>query len=151
MPTTQSEDPNEQVRHPRHYNQHPSGIECIEIIEHLPCNLANAVKYIWRCGLKQSTDPLRDLRSAQWYILRERGRIKRFDRTHTAYAQTPRADAVWCGLAQQIVQDALKRGDQDNLLAACLDALLRDDLAVMLERLEREIRSDLMVKGCTAL
>lgn len=135
MATTQSEDLNEQVAHPRHYNQHPSGIECIEITEHLPCCLANAVKYIWRCGLKKSSGPLRDLRSAEWYVRREVDRIKRFG---LKYVPKPCTDPVWRRLAVRIVHDA--QGDlQGDLLAACLDALLRDDLSGMLERLEREI------------
>jgi hypothetical protein len=32
-------------------------------------NLGNAVKYIWRCDLKQ--DCVEDLRKARWYIERE--------------------------------------------------------------------------------
>ena len=108
MATTQSKDPNEKVDHPRHYNQHPSGIECIEIIEHLPCNLGNAVKYIWRCGLKKSTDdPLRDLRSAQWYVRRELDRIKRFP--HMAETRDPGVEAAWGSLAQRIIEDAKRR------------------------------------------
>jgi len=35
-----------QVNHPAHYNSHPSGIECIEIIRPMHCDLANAVKYL---------------------------------------------------------------------------------------------------------
>ncbi len=132
MPTTQSANPNERVNHPRHYNAHSSGIECIELIEHLPCNLANAVKYIWRCGLKQSSDPLRDLRSAEWYVRREVDRINRFG---LKYVPKPCTEPVWRRLATRIVHDA----QGDDLLAECLDALLQDDLARMLKRLEREI------------
>ena len=132
MATTQSDNPNEQVEHPRHYNQHPSGIEAIEIIEHLPCNLGNAIKYIWRCGLKASSDPLRDLRSAEWYVRREIDRIKRFGRRRDTLTS---ADVAWSALAQRIVDGA----GEGDLLAECLDALLRDDLSRMLERLEREI------------
>jgi hypothetical protein len=32
-------------------------------------NLGNALKYIWRCDLKQ--DAIEDLRKARWYIDRE--------------------------------------------------------------------------------
>jgi len=89
MATTQSKDPNEQVDHPRHYNQHPSGIECIEVIEHLPANLSHAFKYIWRCGLKTANDPLRELRSAEWYVRREIKRAARFGRG--GHGKPPRA------------------------------------------------------------
>jgi len=60
------------VNHPRHYTSHPSGIECIDVIEHLPYNIGAAIKYLWRCGLKN--DGMEDLRKAQWYIQREIGR-----------------------------------------------------------------------------
>lgn len=64
------------VNHPAHYNAHPSGIECITITEHMNFNLGNAVKYIWRAGLK-SEDALSDLAKAGWYIEREMARLKK--------------------------------------------------------------------------
>jgi len=57
------------VNHPKHYTEHPSGIECIQITEHMGFNLGNALKYIWRCDLKK--DAIEDLRKARWYIDRE--------------------------------------------------------------------------------
>jgi hypothetical protein len=57
------------VNHPKHYTEHPSGIECIQITEHMGFNLGNALKYIWRCDLKK--DAVEDLRKARWYIDRE--------------------------------------------------------------------------------
>jgi hypothetical protein len=57
------------VNHPKHYTEHPSGIECIQITEHMGFNLGNALKYIWRCDLK--LDAVEDLRKARWYIDRE--------------------------------------------------------------------------------
>lgn len=56
---------------PKHYKDHPSGVECITIIEHFGFNLGSAVKYIWRCGLKKSADPVEDLKKALWYLNRE--------------------------------------------------------------------------------
>ena len=38
--------------------------------------LANAVKYIWRAGLK-SESPLEDLKKARWYIDREIARLEK--------------------------------------------------------------------------
>jgi hypothetical protein len=61
--------PSEMVNHPSHYNKHPSGIECIHVIEHMSFNLGNALKYIWRCDLKK--DAIEDLKKARWYIDRE--------------------------------------------------------------------------------
>jgi hypothetical protein len=57
------------VNHPKHYTAHPSGIECIQITEHMGFSLGNAVKYIWRADLKH--DAVEDLRKAVWYIERE--------------------------------------------------------------------------------
>lgn len=57
------------VNHPPHYNGHPSGIECIDVVEHMGFNLGNAVKYVWRADLKN--DAIEDLRKAAWYIQRE--------------------------------------------------------------------------------
>lgn len=57
------------VNAPRHYRSHPTGVECIEIIEHFPYNVGNAIKYLWRAGLK--SDAIEDLRKAAWYSLRE--------------------------------------------------------------------------------
>ena len=57
------------VNHPPHYNDHPSGIECIQITEHMGFCLGNAVKYLWRADLKG--DAVTDLRKAIWYIERE--------------------------------------------------------------------------------
>ena len=57
------------VNHPKHYTSHPSGIECIQVTEHMGFNLGNAVKYIWRADLKN--DAIEDLKKAAWYIDRE--------------------------------------------------------------------------------
>lgn len=60
---------NDTVNHPTHYTSHPSGIECIQVTEHMGFNLGNAVKYIWRADLK--ADAVEDLQKARWYIDRE--------------------------------------------------------------------------------
>ena len=57
------------VNHPKHYNNHGSGIECIDVVEHMGFNLGNAIKYIWRAELKG--DAIEDLKKAAWYIDRE--------------------------------------------------------------------------------
>lgn len=56
------------VNHPKHYNSHPSGVECIEITRHMSFNLGNAMKYLWRNGLKDGTPDIEDLEKAIWYI-----------------------------------------------------------------------------------
>ena len=57
------------VNHPRHYTSHPSGVECIQIIEHMGFCLGNAVKYIWRADEKGNA--IEDLKKAAFYIARE--------------------------------------------------------------------------------
>jgi hypothetical protein len=57
------------VNHPKHYTSHPSGVECITVVEHMGFNLGNAIKYIWRADEKGNT--IEDLRKAVWYVQRE--------------------------------------------------------------------------------
>lgn len=59
---------NDNVNHPKHYTEHPSGVECIQITEHYNFCLGNAIKYLWRADLKNGTE---DLKKAVWYIQRE--------------------------------------------------------------------------------
>jgi len=59
----------DQINNSSHYTKHKSGIECIQITEHMSFNLGNAVKYIWRADLKGES--IQDLRKAAWYINRE--------------------------------------------------------------------------------
>jgi hypothetical protein len=63
------------VNHPKHYNDHPSGVECITVVEHLTFNVGNAMKYLWRAGLKDAV--LQDLKKARWYVDREIQRLEK--------------------------------------------------------------------------
>lgn len=63
------------INHPKHYNAHPSGIECIVIARHHNFNIGNVLKYCWRAGLKLGpTDAsayatgIEDLKKARWYL-----------------------------------------------------------------------------------
>ena len=38
------------VNHPKHYTNSQSGVECIEVTEHLNFCIGNAIKYLWRSG-----------------------------------------------------------------------------------------------------
>lgn len=66
------------INHPAHYNRHPSGVECITIIEHMGFNVGNAVKYLWRAGLK-GNGAVEDLEKAAWYVNREIERVSARD------------------------------------------------------------------------
>lgn len=68
------------VNSPAHYNSSPSGVECITVVEHMTFNAGNAVKYLWRAGLKGAPDAARsarleDLKKAAWYVNREIERL----------------------------------------------------------------------------
>lgn len=69
------------VNHPKHYTSDPSGIECIDITRHRNFNVGNAIKYLWRAGLKIDTDKssinkqIEDLEKAVWYIVDEIHRL----------------------------------------------------------------------------
>lgn len=62
------------VNHPSHYTSDPSGVECIEITKHRDFCVGNAIKYLWRAGLKHdhnesaTTKEIEDLQKAVWYI-----------------------------------------------------------------------------------
>lgn len=62
------------VNRPAHYTGHPSGVECIQITEHMNFCRGNAVKYIWRAGEKGNE--VQDLEKAIWYLQREIKRIR---------------------------------------------------------------------------
>ena len=59
------------VNHPPHYKSHPSGIECVQVTEHMNFCLGNATKYIWRADEKHGDGGIEDLKKASWYINRE--------------------------------------------------------------------------------
>ena len=63
------------VNQPPHYTDHPSGVECIAITEHMNFCLGNAIKYIWRAG--SNGEALEDLKKARWYVEREIARLER--------------------------------------------------------------------------
>lgn len=63
------------VHRPKHYNSHPSGIECIEVTRHMNFNRGNAIKYLWRAGEKGNE--VEDLKKARWYIDDEICRLER--------------------------------------------------------------------------
>lgn len=64
----------DKVNHPEHYTQHPSGIDCITITRHYCFDIGNAIKYLWRAGLKKEKGmddkekEIEDLKKAIWYI-----------------------------------------------------------------------------------
>ena len=69
------------VEHPKHYNSHPSGVECIEIARHHNFNIGNVFKYLWRIGLKgekaaTKEQRLEEIDKAIFYLQDERARVE---------------------------------------------------------------------------
>lgn len=68
----QYEDSN-RVNHPSYYKD-PSGVECITVARYRDFNIGNALKYLWRAGLKKEDGlsdkdkTIEDLKKAIWYI-----------------------------------------------------------------------------------
>jgi hypothetical protein len=92
------------INHPPHYTSHPSGIECIQVTEHMNFNVGNAIKYLWRASEKGRH--LEDLRKARWYIDRE---IKRVEGPPIKPLSMTRAEERW---------DVLKEDHQQERLGA---------------------------------
>lgn len=63
-----TEEVGDTVNHPQHYNRHPSGVECIQVVRWFNFNLGNAIKYIWRAGYKPGATKVQDLKKAIWYL-----------------------------------------------------------------------------------
>lgn len=76
-----SKNKNDQVNYPKHYTSDPSGIECIDVTRHRNFNIGNAIKYLWRAGLKEDKDrkiidkQVEDLNKAVWYLVDEIHRL----------------------------------------------------------------------------
>ena len=72
----------DRVNRPKHYRalgakcaKCGESIECIQVAERFNFNRGNALKYLWRAGLKG--DELEDIKKARWYIDREIARLRR--------------------------------------------------------------------------
>lgn len=59
---------NDAVNYPSHYTSDPSGVECLTITRHRNFNIGNAIKYLWRAGLKDDKKQIEDLQKAIFYI-----------------------------------------------------------------------------------
>lgn len=89
-------DGRDMVNHPPHYTSGDAkcsacgkAIECIDVTQHMPFTIGNAVKYLWRQGLKGSA--VEDLKKAAWYIAREIERRSRAARDEIVPPPPPTA------------------------------------------------------------
>lgn len=92
----------EMVNHPKHYNTHPSGVECLDIVRHHNFNVGNVIKYCWRAGLKHEegkddlVKQIEDLRKAEFYLRDEIMRLDAFlkkESTRTLAAEPKKVEA----------------------------------------------------------
>lgn len=99
------------VNHPQHYTSHPSGVECIQVTEHMGFCLGNVLKYVWRADNKGNA--VEDLRKAAWYLRREIAKREQVgsDRDKLiAYAEELRAVPL------PKLSDAWLQGQAENLV-----------------------------------
>lgn len=72
----------ERVNHPSHYNSLSNGVECADVIEGMEVWRGDAIKYIWRAGLKSEEGLTRhdkeieDLEKAKWWLDRRIKQLK---------------------------------------------------------------------------
>lgn len=109
---------NDQVVHPVHYNSHPSGIECIEVIRHFNHNIGAAVKYLWRAGLKDGESNVKDIKKAIFYLEDELARI-----------QTPPGRKARAMLPQAVPPAAMKQPVMEPETVSDFDPVYADDVA----------------------
>ena len=113
----------EQVNHPAHYNGHPSGVEAIDVIEHMTnYNLANAVKYLWRAENKGNKR--QDAAKAIWYLKRAKStgyeptayvQLREVAQSHpTSHAREAMLHISWSNIddALEEAEDYLKTCDE---------------------------------------
>ena len=112
------------VNHPSHYTSDKSGVECIEITRHRNFNIGNAIKYLWRAGLKgggNSTKEIEDLKKAIFYITRE------IENIEDDIADAEEELSTWTTsdyskkLYDEILDSALSAEEFDDLAAAKAD------------------------------
>ena len=65
---------------PTHYQGFSNGAQVIDIVENLPYNAGNAIKYLARAGRKDPSKHVEDLKKSAWYVQREIERIERNQR-----------------------------------------------------------------------
>lgn len=62
---------NDNINHPKHYEDAGYLVQPIDVCQELPFCLGNAVKYLCRAGNKAGCPELEDLKKAQWYLNRQ--------------------------------------------------------------------------------
>ena len=119
----------EKIDHPKHYNSHPSGIECIDIARHYCFDIGNAIKYLWRAGLKaeegytDSQKEIEDLNKAIWYI---QDRIKQLQTNKKETTPLPKINGNYMYPAHKYIETEL--GKQLKVISADLVESLKKQI-----------------------
>lgn len=136
------------VTNPPHY-QHPSGVECKEIVYALPKWLGDSVKYIWRAD--SNGNPIEDRRKALEVLnvpdsykdytqiasgIADRAEIFEKARQVIKYerykAKTPRKELV---MALRVVTNITQRKTNSDQYINTLLAIYRENVGAGIERL----------------
>ena len=71
------------VVHPKHYNSNPSGVECLDVVQHMSWNVGSAMTYLWRLHHKDT--PVQNIKKAIYHLEREiellQGKYKTYSKT----------------------------------------------------------------------
>jgi hypothetical protein len=116
----------EHVNHPAHY-QRKDGIECIDVIRHYVCDIANAIKYCWRAGLKpelgmeDAEKEIEDLKKALWYI--EDYRVKVLQLLLSHFKSRERMEQIIIEVTGHR-KDEIAFSGSDNLIGFAIGCLL---------------------------
>ena len=82
----------DRVNAPSHYTSHPSGVECIDITEHYDFCVGNAIKYLWRAGLKAEAGLTDSISDAKVVVLCN---VDALNTGRVARVMTWRINAIW--------------------------------------------------------
>jgi len=156
----------EAINHPKHYNMHESGIEAIDICEHLGFNIGNAVKYLFRAGYKGDAvhKTIEDMQKARWYLERQAAQ-SRF--TSLMNGTVPYLNTATEGLIQRVcactpstltrvlaalfgARDGEMHVMRDGDLKRAIDLLTHDLDALINQTLFEQEREDLTEALCEA-
>lgn len=130
------------INHPSHYTSHPSGIECLEITRKLPFSLGNAIKYLWRAGLKGGAEKrIEDWKKAEFYLQDHQNNIGRVFETFNlhliiarfhSWVKTTREEVTW---EDCVIDLVLSLYDGSDLVSIRRDLVLIKVIGIINEKI----------------
>lgn len=107
------------INHPAHYNNHPSGVEVIEVNRHMTGNVAAAFKYVLRRGekvehgLSTKQQIIKDLDKALWYLTDQM-------KMHEAKDTDPKPSYLWADAGDEALIKMTEHETNDEVAAFML-------------------------------